>query len=323
MCYGYDGHGALDEAAERSGMDRRRLLRVFAGTAAAGALALGVPGTAAAAGQAGPDHATGRPGAGRRRLNPNAISIQLYTLRSDLAKDYDGTLRYVAKTGYRKVEQAGYYGRTAGELRRFHDRLGIRTSSSHDGLSSTRTALYEKLDNANTLGQHSLVVPYLASTDPEQWKRWAYQINSEAAAASREGLRYGYHNHAHEFLPLTNGQRPWDIFCAELDPHLVHFEVDLYWIATGAIQSGDGADDVEGYIAEHIDAAPLKVRQYHVKDRNPETGIMCDLGTGHLDFPRIFAHHQVEEYIVENDQPDVTPRQTAEVGYAYLRNLRF
>jgi hypothetical protein len=31
----------------------------------------------------------------------------------------------------------------------------------------------------------------------------------------------------------------------------------------------------------------------------------------------------VKEYIVENDTPDVTPRQTSEVGYRYLRKLRF
>jgi hypothetical protein len=31
----------------------------------------------------------------------------------------------------------------------------------------------------------------------------------------------------------------------------------------------------------------------------------------------------VVEYIVENDTPDVTPLQTAEVGYRYLRKVRF
>ncbi len=34
---------------------------------------------------------------------------------------------------------------------------------------------------------------------------------------------------------------------------------------------------------------------------------MCDLGTGVIDFAKIFKKHQVEEYIVENDTPDVTP----------------
>jgi hypothetical protein len=50
---------------------------------------------------------------------------------------------------------------------------------------------------------------------------------------------------------------------------------------------------------------------------------MADLGTGMIDFARIFAAHTVEEYIVENDTPDVTPLQTAQVGWDYLRTLRF
>jgi hypothetical protein len=41
-----------------------------------------------------------------------------------------------------------------------------------------------------------------------------------------------------------------------------------------------------------------------------------------IDFARIFRAHSVDEYIVENDTPDVTPLQTAQVGYSYLRNLR-
>jgi sugar phosphate isomerase/epimerase len=62
-----------------------------------------------------------------------------------------------------------------------------------------------------------------------------------------------------------------------------------------------------------IREAPQKVRQFHVKDRAGEgdpdspAGHMCDLGTGVIDFPRIFRSHEVEEYVVENDTPDVTP----------------
>ena len=72
-----------------------------------------------------------------------------------------------------------------------------------------------------------------------------------------------------------------------------------------------------------IHDAPQQVRQYHVKDRDPVTRRHGDLGTGVIDFDRIFRAHAVEEYIVENDTPDVTPLQTAQVGYDYLRNLRY
>jgi len=60
-----------------------------------------------------------------------------------------------------------------------------------------------------------------------------------------------------------------------------------------------------------------------VKDRDRTTGDMCDLGTGVLDFPRIFRSHEVEEYIVENDTPDFKEAATANTGFRYLEGLDF
>jgi sugar phosphate isomerase/epimerase len=318
MCYGYDGQQAIEETLGQQGMEPRRISRrgLLAGSGAgAAALAMGALAPATAS--------TASAQASGRRLPLGQISIQLYTLRDDLEDNYRRTLRYVADIGYRQVEQAGYYGQTAKQVKRFHDRIGIDTTSSHDNPSENRAALETKIANALTLEQQYMVVPYLRSDDPDQWRAWAWQMNSEAYAARRAGLRYGYHNHAHEFLTLATGERPWDILSTELEPSLVHFEVDLYWVVTGGIESGDGLGDPTGFAVETINEATLKVRQYHVKDRDPETGDMCDLGTGMIDFPRIFRAHRVEEYIVENDTPDVTPRRTAQVGFDYLRDLRF
>ena len=91
--------------------------------------------------------------------------------------------------------------------------------------------------------------------------------------------------------------------------------------------SGSARRTRSQFAIDVIHDAPQKVLQYHVKDRHADDsatpGDMADLGTGTIDFARIFAAHTVREYIVENDTPDVTPLQTAEVGYDYLRRLRF
>jgi sugar phosphate isomerase/epimerase len=254
-------------------------------------------------------------------------SIQLWTVRADLwgARGFDATLEAIAAMGYPRVEQAlGYFGRTATELRAFYDGLGIRASSSHDGLSDTDGDAHTKLQNAVTLGQEYVVVPFLASDSLSEWQGWADRMNAEAALARGYGLRYGYHNHAHEFTTrLDGGVTPWQVLTERLDPSLVHLEVDLYWAVTGGINSGDGVDDPAQFAIDVIREAPQQVRQYHVKDRHAAGGDMADLGTGMIDFARIFAAHAVEEYIVENDTPDVSPLQTAQVGYDYLRALRF
>ena len=67
----------------------------------------------------------------------------------------------LSQYGYEKVELAGLYGRTASAMRAQLNDLGIRASSSHDGISADSAALRTKLENALILGQKYVNVPYL------------------------------------------------------------------------------------------------------------------------------------------------------------------
>jgi sugar phosphate isomerase/epimerase len=322
MCFGYDGEAALRRSLVEKGAPRRHVLR----GAAAGVATLGVAaGLASGAGASAAAAPGERRGHSRSRSVPHdKISIQLYTLRDALGGEpgFDVVLQRLAQYGYEKVELAGYYGRTATELRRFLRGLGIRATSSHDGISATPAALSTKLENAAILGQEYVVVPYLSSSTRADWERWADQMNAEARQAKRWGLRYGYHNHAHEFTTdLGGGVTPWEILMERLDPRLVHLEVDLYWVYTAGVELG--LADPDRFVIDVVRRAPLKVRQFHVKDRDAQTGDMADLGTGVVDFPRIFRTHTVEEYIVENDTPDVSPLTSAAVGRLYLEHLEY
>ncbi len=316
MCFGFDGEAALRRSLVEKGAPRRSVLR----GAAAGAVGLAALGAGTAPAEAASDREHER----RRSIPHDRISIQLYTLRAALGGEpgFDVVLTRLAQYGYEKVELAGYYGRTAAQLRGFLDGLDIRATSSHDGISASTSALHTKLENAATLGQKYVVVPYLASANRSDWETWADQMNEEARAAKRWGLRYGYHNHAHEFTTdLGGGVTPWDVLTERLDPRYVHLEVDLYWVFTGGVNSG--AADPDRFAIDVIREAPQRVRQFHVKDRDGDSGDMCDLGTGVVDFPRIFRTHTVEEYIVENDTPDVSPLTSAAVGHLYLDHLEY
>lgn len=315
MCFGYDGERALRDSLDKKGASRRSLLT----GAAAGAAVLGTTLGAAAPAAAGRGQGHGP----ARTIRHDRISIQMYTLRAATnAETLPTILHRLAQYGYEKVELAGYYGLTARDLRTALDREGIRASSSHEGISADAAAARAKLENARTLGQRYVVVPYLASDRLSDWQQWADQMNAEAALAARYGLRYGYHNHAHEFTTdLGGGVTPWEVLTSRLDPRLVHLEADLYWVYTGGVNSG--AADPLRFTLDVLRSAPQEVRQFHVKDRAPGTGDMADLGTGVIDFAAIFRKHRVEEYIVENDTPDVSPLTSAAVGHAYLDHLRF
>lgn len=340
MCFGHDGDGALERSLAQKGASRRGLLRGAAGVAA-GATALGAVASPAVAGGSRPAHGGGRGHGGGKQVPHDKVSIQLYTLRSAAANPnptnpaaigYLAVLDAVARYGYEKVELAGLYGQSAAGLRATLNDLGLRASSSHDGISANDGAAHTKFQNAVTLGQKYVNVPYLNSTSLSDWQRWADQMNHEAALARGYGLRYGYHNHAHEFtIDLGGGLTPWEVFMDRLDHKLVHLEVDLYWAFTAGVNTGHTtADSALQFAKDVVNDAPLRVRQYHVKDR---TGMgttqaeadMCDLGVGVIDFAELFRNHQVEEYIVENDTPDnpAAPLLTAAVGHLYLEHLRF
>ncbi|MFC3502719.1 sugar phosphate isomerase/epimerase family protein [Micromonospora krabiensis] len=310
-------------------VSRRGLLRAATVSAAAVGAAGLFGAEAAAAGHSGESHGGGGHGGGRRRVPIDRISIQLYTLRDQLAADLPGTLAALRRFGYRRVEHAGFVGRTAAEFRAALDQAGLRATSGHTGIPQPfDAATWERaLADANTVGCRKIVHPWfgLDSTgqpirDPQVYRALARDLNQAGRLAERAGLEFGYHNHQLEFVPLTNGQTGFDILTGETDPRLVHFELDLFWTWRGA------QDPVDV-----IRANRGRIRQVHVKDMDTNASF-ADLGDGLIDFGRIFAHEReagIEEYIVERDDAGTPPRSpadaldTARVGFDYLASLRY
>jgi sugar phosphate isomerase/epimerase len=274
---------------------RRTILNVATAALAVGAAAVALPGTADAS-------------PARQRVPLDKISIQLYSLRSLLQNDPEGTLSALADIGYRKVELAGTYGRSATEFRAILDRNHLKASSTHVGIDGD---LNQTIADAKILGNSFADVPFAQFGTIAEWEAFAGRLNTAAVAFKKAGIKLGYHNHAHEFAPI-DGVLPYDVLTAKTNKRDVHLEIDLFWAVTG------GADPVELFRRNYP-----RVTQYHVKDRTAD-GQMTDPGTGVINFPRIFAAscHNISEYIVEHDQP-TDPLNTAKVGFEYLRTVRF
>src|SRR6266545_5009688 len=63
------------------------------------------------------------------------IGVQLYTVRHQMEKDFEGTVARVAATGYQEVEFAGYFGRSPRAVRALLDKNGLAAPSSHVSLA--------------------------------------------------------------------------------------------------------------------------------------------------------------------------------------------
>jgi sugar phosphate isomerase/epimerase len=273
------------------------MLRTAAGAAAAAGLGLALPGNAVAAG-------------GGRRVPKQMISIQLYTLRDALQADLEGTLAALADIGYRTVELAGTYGRSATEFRRLLDRYGLRATSAHVGFDGAD--IDQLIADAKVLGYHMADCAWAKFDTLEQWTAFADRLDRAGEAFRKAGIRYGYHNHNHEWQAI-DGVRPIDVLTARTDPRNIHFEFDLYWVIKG------GADPVAEFRRRQG-----RVLQYHVKDMAADGGF-ADLGHGTIDFGRLFArtwNGPMKQYVVENDQPE-DALVCAQRGFDYLSTLRF
>ncbi|RKU24529.1 sugar phosphate isomerase/epimerase, partial [Candidatus Poribacteria bacterium] len=143
------------------------------------------------------------------------IALQLYSVRDDCAGDLSLTLQAVAQMGYEGVEFAGYYDRTAEELRDMCDDLGLKVAGTHTGLN---TLLGDELAKTvafnQTLGNPYLIVPGLSEeyrNSQQAWLNTAKIFNDIAEKIADQGMFTGYHNHTVEFETLE-GKIPWDTF---------------------------------------------------------------------------------------------------------------
>ena len=64
----------------------------------------------------------------------------------------------------------------------------------------------------------------------DTFRRYADQFNKAAEATQKAGMQFCYHHHAFEFGP-KEGSRAIDIFLERLDPKLVKFEMDAFWVS--------------------------------------------------------------------------------------------
>ncbi len=254
--------------------------------------------------------------AGKRKLS--RIGMQLYTVRRELEKDFEGTLKQVAALGYREVEFAGYFGHKPAEVKALLKRLKLDAPAAHVPFAELRGDLRQSIDAAHVIGHKYLL---LAWTPPEerrtleQYRRLADLLNEAGARTLREGVQFAYHNHDFEFAPLE-GKVPYDLLLERTDPRLVKLEMDLYWTVKG------GASPVE-YFEKH----PGRFHLLHVKDMDSTPRrFFADAGKGVIDFKSIFAQAGkagVRHYFVENDEPAGSPFESLRVSFEYLRRLEF
>jgi sugar phosphate isomerase/epimerase len=255
--------------------------------------------------------------------------VQLYTARTVLPKDPEGTLAKIAAIGYNEVELYSYD--QFQQLLPLVSKTGMKATSAHLPMplvtgnwgNQRPIVLEEYLRAAKTAGVKYVGMPYVAPNDRKEFSALAGKMNKTAQETAKAGLAFFYHNHAFEFAG-KRGQRPIDIFKAELDPRLVKLELDIFWVAAAGEDPVDVLDEWKGRVA-----------LMHVKDKAQGMAVIAteseakpadfkEVGAGTLEMAKILKKALstgVDKFYVEQDQTPGDPLESLRISYENFKRL--
>ena len=189
-----------------------------------------------------------------KHLSP---AYQLYSAREDASNDLEGVLAQLSRMGYEGVECAGFFERSAKEVRKLLKHTGLKAVSSHVPLQQIRDDTQSVLDYHEELECGCIAVPYLAEEDrPGQpgFARVLETLYTFGRQCKKRGIVLLYHNHDFEFAQIS-GMTALDFLYAAVPASVLKCELDTCWIRYA------GADPAD-YLRRYAERCPV----VHLKD---------------------------------------------------------
>jgi len=249
-------------------------------------------------------------GAAKRNI---PVGLQLWTVRTECAKDFPGTIAKVAKMGYKGVEFAGFYNYPAKDVRKMLDDNGLLCSGSHmaiDLLSNEKLA--ETMEYNRTIGNKFVIVPWLDRKQlktKEDWLVKAKTFNEFVDKTRSEGVHIGYHSHQGDFLPI-DGETPWDLLFGNTSKEVI-MQLD-----TGNAMQGGGNP------VAILKKYPGRSLSIHLKEYSA-TKKKILIGEGDVKWKDIFEVCEstggTQWYVIEEESGEYPPLEAAEQS---LKNFK-
>jgi sugar phosphate isomerase/epimerase len=218
-------------------------------------------------------------------------SVQLYSVREHLDRDFDSTLNRLAEIGFRSVEPFSLPD-NLGKLKQALLNAGLKAPTAHGSvLEQPEAAISAALELGTTL----LIDPY----QPEEIfqseakvEMLAEKLSAAAAMGKMHGIKIGYHNHDHELTNTVRGEPAHCLHSHQWFLKMLYLRLTLFWCQVAKVDPLEVLKKLEGrVVALHAKDAPLGG---HVDDQ-------VVLGSGSVDLLACINHLPDAQVVVEFD----------------------
>lgn len=159
-------------------------------------------------------------------------------------------------------------------------------------------------------GMTYIVTPWLdVPATVKDLKTYCDYYNEIGKRCKANGLKYGYHNHAHEFQKVEDEVVMMDYMIENTNPEYVFIEMDVYWVVIGKNSPVD-------YFKKY----PGRFSVLHIKDHR-------EIGqSGMVGFDAIFKNAEiagVKHIVVEVEKYSTTIEESIKTSLDYLLDAQF
>lgn len=269
------------------------------------------------------------------------VGLQLYSIREDMAKDMDATLKAVKEMGYDYVEFAGFFDKSAEEVKAILDKYDLDAISVHQGMDPWLEKGQEAIDYLKTVGVRYCAIPWFDKAklaDPVEFKAAMENFTAFGKALKENGIQLLYHNHDFEFEKV-DGEYIFDRIYSAVPEDILRPEIDTCWVHYAGVNPCEYIEKYSGmkllhlkdFVCKNLGGGPVYAL---IGDNSDEAKPASQedngfefrpVGYGIQDFPAILASAEkagIDCVIVEQDgHPERSAMEDARISREYLKSL--
>lgn len=244
------------------------------------------------------------------------LGLQLYTIRDETTRDFLGSIKKVAQIGYQGVEFAGFFDTPADVVKKTLDEAGLETAGAVVNWRDLEGDLAASIAYCQAIACPTIICPWVDEGKRQSLADFKAVVDSFhhfGAQCKDNGIRFLHHIHGFEFIPIA-GTCLMDYLLEHLDPALVNFEIDVYWVEHAGVDS-----------VAFMEKIGSRCPSIHFKDTSSKTRFHdTEVGAGVIDMPsimRLGKQFGAQWFIVEQEEFERPSLESAAISFANLKNL--